>query len=120
MIRYSCLLSPFILTSPLPVLSQALPGTAATEKPYTVSVDVDLVLFNVIVLDDKNRLIPGLTSRNFRVYEDNREQEIRSNTSRDGLFRNVRIAVVDKNGKPLKVRTRAGYLASKRASQVLP
>lgn len=78
MIRNSCLLLLFILTSPLPVLSQALPGTAATEKPYSVSVDVDLVLFNMTVLDDKDRLISGLTSHNFRVYEDNRAQEIRS------------------------------------------
>jgi Ca-activated chloride channel homolog len=78
MIRYSWLFSIFILTSPLAVLSQALPGAPATEKPYTVFVDVDLVLFNVTVLDDKDRLISGLTSHNFRVYEDGHEQEIRS------------------------------------------
>jgi VWFA-related protein len=77
-IRYSCFLLLFVLTSPLAVLSQGLPGTAPTDKPFTVFVDVDLVLFNVTVFDDKNRLITGLTSQNFRVYEDNREQEIRS------------------------------------------
>jgi len=77
-IRYSCLLLLLILTSPLAVLSQGLPGTAATEKSYTVFVDVNLVLFNMTVVDDKNRLISGLTSQNFRVYEDHREQEIRS------------------------------------------
>src|SRR5688572_16720959 len=46
-LRYSCLLLLLILTSPLALLSQGLTGTAATEKTYTVFVDVDLVLFNL-------------------------------------------------------------------------
>jgi Ca-activated chloride channel family protein len=71
---------------PLPFFSQDPPGAAEPEKPlsdlsedpFTVSVDVDLALFNVTVVDDKDRSVTGLTSKSFRVFEDNREQEIRS------------------------------------------
>ena len=36
---------------------------------------------------------------------------VSSNPARDGTFRDVKVAVVDKDGKPLEVRTRKGYLA---------
>ena len=48
-----------------------------SDKPYTVSVDVDLVLFNVTVLDKKGHLVPGLDQQSFRIYEDGKPQEIR-------------------------------------------
>jgi Ca-activated chloride channel family protein len=44
---------------------------------YTLSVDVDLAVFNVTVLDSNHRPVTGLTLSNFRIYEDGREQQIR-------------------------------------------
>jgi VWFA-related protein len=43
---------------------------------FTVSVDVDLVVFNVTVLDD-GKPVTGLTANNFRVFEDGRQQTIK-------------------------------------------
>jgi Ca-activated chloride channel family protein len=39
-------------------------------------IDVDLALVNVVVTDPDNRLVSGLDPDNFRVFEDNVEQEI--------------------------------------------
>src|SRR4051812_20300872 len=44
---------------------------------FTISVDVDLVVFNVTVLGDDGRPVTGLTASNFRVYEDGREEKIK-------------------------------------------
>jgi len=44
---------------------------------YTLSVDVDLAVFNVTVLDSDHRPVTGLTPGNFHVYEDGREQQIK-------------------------------------------
>ncbi len=38
--------------------------------------DVDLALVNVTVTDPYNRLVTGLEPDNFRVFEDNVEQEV--------------------------------------------
>ncbi len=38
--------------------------------------DVDLALVNVTVTDPYNRLVTGLEMENFRVFEDNVEQEV--------------------------------------------
>jgi len=45
--------------------------------------DVDLALVNVTVTDPFNRLVTGLDQDNFRVYEDNVEQEIVTFSSED-------------------------------------
>jgi Ca-activated chloride channel family protein len=45
--------------------------------------DVDLALVNVTVTDPFNRLVTGLEQDNFRVYEDNVEQEIVTFSSED-------------------------------------
>jgi len=42
----------------------------------TLHVDVDLALLNVTVTDPFNRLVTGLEPDNFRVFEDNIEQEV--------------------------------------------
>ena len=42
----------------------------------TLHVDVDMALVNVTVTDPYNRLVTGLDPDNFRVFEDNVEQEI--------------------------------------------
>lgn len=43
---------------------------------YTISVDVELPIFNVTVLDDEGRTVSGLTIDNFKVYEDGRQETI--------------------------------------------
>lgn len=43
---------------------------------YVLHRDVDEVLLNVTVLDDKDRLVPGLTKDDFKVYEDGIEQKV--------------------------------------------
>jgi Ca-activated chloride channel family protein len=48
-----------------------------TIKPgQLLHMDVDLALLNVTVTDPYNRLVTGLEPDNFRVYEDNIEQEV--------------------------------------------
>ena len=42
----------------------------------TIHMDVDLALINVTVTDPFNRLVTGLEQDNFRVFEDNVEQEV--------------------------------------------
>ena len=44
---------------------------------YTLSVDVDLAAFNITVLDSAHRPVAGLTTSNFHVYEDGREEKIK-------------------------------------------
>ena len=48
-----------------------------------IRTDVDLALVNVTVTDPFNRLVTGLDQDNFRVYEDNSEQEIVTFSSED-------------------------------------
>src|SRR5215472_15013619 len=44
---------------------------------FTISVDVDLAVFNITVLGDDGRPITGLTENNFKVFEDGREEKIK-------------------------------------------
>ena len=44
---------------------------------FTLSVDVDLAVFNVTVLGDDGRPVTGLTADKFRVFEDGREEKIK-------------------------------------------
>src|SRR5438477_9875200 len=44
---------------------------------FTISVDVDLVVFNVTVLGDDGRPVTGLTAENFHIYEDGRDEKIK-------------------------------------------
>jgi len=68
----------------LPVLAQqaSQSKSPAKQKGPTritdkmIRVDVDLVLVNVTVTDPFNRLVTGLEQENFRVLEDNAEQEV--------------------------------------------
>jgi Ca-activated chloride channel family protein len=53
-------------------------------KPgQTMHMDVDLALVNVTVTDPYNRLVTGLDTDNFRVFEDNTEQELVTFSSED-------------------------------------
>jgi len=57
---------------------------ASLLKPSQVlHVDVELALVNVVVTDPYNRLVTGLDMDNFRVFEDNVEQEITTLSSED-------------------------------------
>jgi Ca-activated chloride channel homolog len=44
---------------------------------FTLSVDVDLVVFNVTVLGRDGRPVTGLAEKDFHIYEDGREQAIK-------------------------------------------
>src|SRR4029453_14805765 len=44
---------------------------------FTISVDVDVALFNLTVLDGHGKSVTGLTADNFRIYEDGREQKVK-------------------------------------------
>src|SRR5262245_43322087 len=44
---------------------------------FTLSVDVDLVVFNLTVLDKDGKPVTGLTEKDFHVYEDGREEKIK-------------------------------------------
>ncbi|HET7151230.1 MAG TPA: VWA domain-containing protein [Candidatus Acidoferrum sp.] len=49
----------------------------------TMHVDVDLAVVNVTVTDPYNRLVTGLDPDNFRIFEDNVEQEVVTFSSED-------------------------------------
>ena len=53
-------------------------------KPgQSLKMDVDVALVNVTVTDPYNRLVTGLEAENFRVFEDNVEQEVVTFSSED-------------------------------------
>jgi VWFA-related protein len=49
----------------------------SSSRDFKLSVDVDLVVFNVTVTDAKGRSVAGLTKDNFRITEGGQEQDIR-------------------------------------------
>src|SRR5262245_9750249 len=57
------------------------PPLANSGKP--IQMDVQLALVNVTVTDPYNRLVTGLEKENFRVFEDNTEQEVVQFSSED-------------------------------------
>jgi Ca-activated chloride channel family protein len=62
-------------------------GAPARNNPKghknSMRVDVDLALVNVTVTDPYNRLVTGLEQDNFRIFEDNVEQEVTHFSSED-------------------------------------
>ena len=97
---FACLVAsrPALLAGPLPQSppdeskqSQAKPKDDVRKntpgqviKPgQALKMDVDLALVNVTVTDPYNRLVTGLDMENFRVFEDNVEQEIVTFSSED-------------------------------------
>jgi Ca-activated chloride channel family protein len=76
--------------SPSPVLAQSSgasvvnrdsPKRSGQDQP--IHMNVDLALVNVTVTDPYNRLVTGLEPDNFRVFEDNVEQEVVNFSSED-------------------------------------
>src|SRR5258708_40290189 len=53
------------------------------KQGQSLHIDVDLALVNVTVTDPYNRLVTGLEPDNFRVFENNVEQEIQYFSSED-------------------------------------
>ncbi|HEY4682532.1 MAG TPA: VWA domain-containing protein [Candidatus Acidoferrales bacterium] len=84
-----CLLTPpFLLADDPPAAAvQAMPGPlserSSSRSGRTIRVDVDLVLVNVTVTDPFNRLVTGLEKENFKVLEDQGEQDILHFSSED-------------------------------------
>jgi Ca-activated chloride channel family protein len=62
-----------------------VPSPPATEKkrPHTLKQEVNLVLVNATVTDPYGRLVTGLEQDNFRILEDNIEQELVHFSSED-------------------------------------
>ena len=56
---------------------------ALRKSSQVLRVDVELALVNVVVTDPYNRLVTGLDTDNFRVFENNVEQEITTFSSED-------------------------------------
>jgi Ca-activated chloride channel family protein len=54
------------------------------EGQFTIGVDVDFVIFNVTVTDNKGRQVPGLKAGDFRINEENRLQEIQLFSAENG------------------------------------
>jgi len=70
----------------------------------SVHVDVELALVNVTVTDPYNRLVTGLEVDNFRVFEDNVEQEVVNFSSEDvpisiGVILDLSGSMLNKAGK---------------------
>jgi len=57
--------------------------SALFKSPQVMHIDVELALVSVVVTDPYNRLVTGLDPDNFRVFEDNIEQEIITFSSED-------------------------------------
>lgn len=69
------------VTKPAPEQSRQRPLPA--ETPLRLRVEVDVVLVNVTVTDPYNRLVTGLESEHFEVFEDKEPQEILYFSSED-------------------------------------
>lgn len=70
----------------------------------SVRIDVELALVNITVTDPYNRLVTGLEPDNFRVFEDNVEQEVVTFSSEDvpisvGVILDLSGSMSDKTGK---------------------
>ncbi len=72
-----------------------------------VHIDVDLALVNVTVTDPYNRMITGLEPDNFRIFENNVEQEIQYFSSEDvpisiGVIFDLSRSMANKVGKAIE------------------
>jgi Ca-activated chloride channel family protein len=85
------LLGIIILSFPAPAVAQSLvPDGVKHDTPgqvlkqgQSVHIDVELALVNVTVTDPHDRLVTGLEPDNFRIFENNVEQEIQYFSSED-------------------------------------
>jgi Ca-activated chloride channel homolog len=69
---------PLVLFSLVSVLAGSVPAQQSQDGgQYTIAVDVDLVVFNVTVTDNKGRQVAGLEAGDFRVFEEGRLQDVK-------------------------------------------
>jgi VWFA-related protein len=69
---------PLVLFSLISVLVNSVPAQRSRDgAQYTIAVDVDLVVFNVTVTDNKGRPVAGLEAGDFRVFEEGRLQDVK-------------------------------------------
>ena len=66
-----------------PKAPSATPPAGMTFRTKTITKSVDLVLVNVTVTDDWNRIVTGLEKDNFTIVEGNEVQEVRHFSSED-------------------------------------
>ena len=71
-----------VAQSAVPDVKHDTPGQVL-KQGQSVHVDVELALVNVTVTDPYNRLVTGLEPDNFRIFENNVEQEIQYFSSED-------------------------------------
>jgi Ca-activated chloride channel family protein len=69
--------------TPGPVQPPKEPTEPQFKPGQGIKVNVDMTLVNVTVTDPLDRLVTGLEKENFRVYEDNVEQEVLTLSSED-------------------------------------
>ena len=76
-----------LMFSPPPPGAALVPSRAAAQDgdrgQYTIAVDVELVIFNVSITDDKGRLVAGLKAGDFQIREQGLLQTIKSFTADD-------------------------------------
>ena len=75
--------APVVAQSPLPSEAQHDTPGRVIKQGQSVRVDVELALVNVTVTDPHNRMVTGLESDNFRIFENDVEQEIQYFSSED-------------------------------------
>jgi Ca-activated chloride channel family protein len=103
---------PAIVGLPTPAFAHSLlPDDVRHDTPgqvikqgQAVHLDVELALVNVTVTDPYNRLVTGLEPDNFRIFEDNVEQEVVNFSSEDvpisiGVILDLSGSMADKLGK---------------------
>src|SRR5688572_19645578 len=61
---------------PLPDLPAGRTGDRPQGPPASLSIDVDLVNFDVVVTDNNGNPIAGLEKSHFKVFDDNVEQAV--------------------------------------------
>ena len=63
--------------------AQVMPEFKEPDKQFTISAGVDVVLLDVSVKDSRGQFVSGLDKSNFKVFEDGKEQQIKSFLSYD-------------------------------------
>jgi Ca-activated chloride channel homolog len=67
-----------VLISFISLLASSVPAQQSRDGgQFTIAIDVDLVVFNVTVTDNRSRHISGLKASDFRVYEEGRVQDVK-------------------------------------------
>ena len=74
----------FALSGPMLLIVLMLPLAADQQQPYSLSVDVDLVVLNVRVLNKDGQSVQGLPKEAFQVEDDGKPQIISLLTGEDG------------------------------------